>query len=249
MGRTLRQPLAEVFQTVRLFSRGPVGPLHAVEELAIGDLTDRTAVASACEGVDVIVHLGGKADESSFDQILGAKIVGTYHVFEGARRAGVRRVVYASSHHVTGFYPADHFTTVGQPVRPDTYYGVSKVFGEALGRLYYDKWGLEVVCLRIGVCRAEPENADQLRTWLSVKDSARLVQSAVTCSLTGGFAIVYGVSDNANRFWDTTPGDEIGFVPKDSADSFAHRFVEKTAFSSLWQGGAFTDADYVGGIW
>lgn len=249
MGRTLRKPLAESFDTVRLFARRPISPLDPGEELAIGDLSEAAAVASACEGVDVIVHLGGKADEASFDEILGANIIGTYHIFEAARRSGVRRVVYASSHHVTGFYPVDHLTTVEQPVRPDTYYGVSKVFGEALGRLYHDKWGLEVVCLRIGVCRPEPENSDQLRTWLSVADSARLVQSAATSDLAEGFATVYGVSDNANRFWDTTPGAKIGFFPKDSADSFAHLFAENAAFSFPRQGGAFTGADYVGGIW
>lgn len=249
MGRTLRTPLAEAFDTVRLFSRRPLSPLDAREELAIGDLSDAAAVSAACEGVDVVVHLGGKADESTFHEILNSNIVGTYHVFEGARRAGVRRVVYASSHHVTGFYPVDHFTTVESPVRPDTYYGVSKVFGEALGRLYHDKWGLEVVCLRIGVCRVEPENADQLRTWLSVKDSVRLVKSAATCELPDGIATVYGVSDNARRFWDSAPGDKIGFFPEDSADGCAHLFADGAPFSSPWQGGAFTGADYVGGIW
>lgn len=249
MGRTLRSPLAESFQTVRLFARRPIAPLAAPEELAIGDLSDARAVAAACENVDVVVHLGGKADEASFEEILDANIVGTYHVFEGAKRAGVRRVVYASSHHVTGFYPPDHVTTVDEPVRPDTYYGVSKVFGEALGRMYHDKWGLEVVCLRIGVCRVAPENSDQLRTWLSVEDSARLVQSATTCDLADGYATVYGVSDNAHRFWDTTSGDKIGFSPRDSADSFAHLFAEGAVFSFPRQGGAFTGADYVGGIW
>lgn len=249
MGRTLRAPLARDFDVVRLYSRQPIEPLHAGEQLAIGDLSDMAAVGSACEGVDVVVHLGGKADESSFDEILESNIVGTYHVFEAARQAGVRRVVYASSHHVTGFYPVDHLTRVEEPVRPDSYYGVSKVFGEALGRLYRDKWGLEVVCLRIGVCRVAPENSDQLRTWLSVEDSARLVRAAAVAELPDGFATVYGVSNNANRFWDSAAGGKIGFIPEDSADSFAHLFAEDSSFSFPRQGGAFTGPDYVGGIW
>jgi uronate dehydrogenase len=249
MGRTLRTPLSAAFDTVRLFSRRPLSPLAAGEQVAIGDLSDAAAVFAACQGVDVIVHLGGKADEATFQEILNSNIVGTYNVFEGAKRAGVRRVVYASSHHVTGFYPVENLTTVDSPVRPDTYYGVSKVFGEALGRLYHDKWGLEVVCLRIGVCRVEPENSDQLRTWLSVEDSVRLVKSAATCELPDGIATVYGVSDNARRFWDSDAGAKIGFFPEDSADSFANLFAEGAGFSYPWQGGAFTGVDYVGGIW
>lgn len=249
MGRTLRTPLSAAFETVRLFSRRPLSPLGAGEQLAIGDLSDAAAVFAACQGVDVVVHLGGKADEAAFHEILNSNIVGTYNIFEGAKRAGVRRVVYASSHHVTGFYPVEHLTTVESPVRPDTYYGVSKVFGEALGRLYHDKWGLEVVCLRIGVCRVKPENPDQLRTWLSVEDSIRLVKSAATCELPDGIATVYGVSDNARRFWDSEAGGKVGFFPEDSADSFANLFAEGPGFSHPWQGGAFTGADYVGGIW
>lgn len=249
MATPLRPELAKAFDHVRLFSRSPVDDVTPTEELVRGDLADMVAVEQACAGIDVVVHMGGKADEAEFDEILSANIAGTYHVFEAARRARVRRVVYASSHHVTGFHPAHEMVSVRSDVRPDTYYGASKVFGEALGRLYHDKWGLEVVCLRIGVCRQEPENSDQLRTWLSVRDSCRLVLSAATHPLADGFVQVYGVSDNSRRFWDTSSGAVIGFEPEDSADEFADRFAPDPEFSRYWQGGAFTGEDYRGGTW
>jgi uronate dehydrogenase len=249
MSQALRPALAEAFDTIRLYSRSPIDPVRAVEQLTLGDLEDLDALERACQGVDVIVHMGGKADEAGFEEILSSNITGTYHVFEAARRAGVQRVVYASSHHVTGFHPASETVSVDSEVRPDTLYGVSKVFGEALGRLYHDKWGMEVVCLRIGVCREEPESSDQLRTWLSVPDSIRLVLAAATNELVGGFATVYGVSDNSSRFWDTGSAALIGYEAEDSADEFAGRFGPRREFSAPFQGGAFTGVDYRGGTW
>lgn len=239
MARPLRPSLGADFDTVRLYSRSQIDSTAPGEELILGDLEDLEALERASSGADVIVHLGGKADEADFEDILSANVLGTYNVFEAARRAGVSRVVYASSHHVTGFHPVSEMVSIDSDVRPDTYYGVSKVFGEALGRLYHDKWDLDVVCLRIGVCREEPETSDHLRTWLSVPDSVRMVRAAATHDLADGFAIVYGVSDNTGRFWDTSSAAQIGFVAKDSADRFAGRLGRDKAYSA-WQGGAFT---------
>lgn len=249
MASALRPALNEDYGTVRLFSRSDPGPLSAGEESVRASLEDRPALERACRGARAIVHLGGKADEAPFEEILSSNIVGTYNVFEAARRAEVRRVVYASSHHVTGFHPVEEAVDPRSSVRPDTYYGVSKVFGEAIGRLYHDKWGLEVVCLRIGVCRPEPENSDQLRTWLSIPDSVRLVRAALSARLEEGFCTVYGVSDNRMRFWDTGSAREIGFVAQDSADEYRDRFEPTPPFSFRYQGGAFTDPDYRGGTW
>lgn len=249
MAQALRPALAASADRLRLYSRSPIELIDEREELALGTLEDLPALEQACAGTDVVIHLGGKADEAEFEEILSSNIVGTHHVFEAARRAGVRRVVYASSHHVTGFHPVEEMVSVNSDVRPDTYYGVSKVFGEALGRLYHDKWGLEVVCLRIGVCREEPENSDQLRTWLSTPDSIRLVRAAVEHEISGGYATVYGVSNNSRRFWDTGSAETIGYEAKDSADEFADRFVGGSEFSTPFQGAAFTGRDYRGGTW
>lgn len=249
MARPLRPALLESCERLRLYSRSDIETLDDREEVVRGDLENLESLERACAGVDVVIHLGGKADEADFSEILSSNIVGTHHVFEAARRAGVRRVVYASSHHVTGFHSPEEMVSIDSAVRPDTYYGVSKVFGEAIGRLYHDKWGLEVVCLRIGVCREEPEKSDQLRTWLSVPDSIRLVRAAVENDIAGGFATVYGVSDNSRRFWDTRGSEQIGFTAQDSADDFADRFDGDREFSSPYQGGAFTGSEYRGGTW
>jgi uronate dehydrogenase len=249
MAKALRPSLLEDFDNVRLYSRSEPAWVAAGEEALCGELEDLESLERACSGIDVIVHLGGVADEAPFSEIMSSNILGTYNVFEAARRCGVRRVVYASSHHVTGFHPVTDLVSETSDVRPDTLYGVSKVFGEALGRLYHDKWALEVICLRIGVCREAPENSDQLRTWLSVPDSVRLVRAATTQPLDGGFLVAYGVSDNTRRFWDSRSSSQIGFTARDSADDFADELGREKEFSTSWQGASFTSVDYSGGTW
>src|SRR5690625_2785236 len=238
MATALRKSFQRDGTSVVLLSRSAV-ECHDNERVLLGDLSDYSYVRESLKDIDLVVHLGGKADESDFSEILSSKMLGTYNVFESARVSQVRRVVYASSHHVTGFRSAAGITRVADAVQPDTFYGVSKVFGEALGRLYADKWGLEVVCLRIGVCRPEPENTDQLRTWLSVPDSIRLVRAAATHELADGFVTVYGVSNNTAKFWDTGTAAQIGFQPQDSADDYRDRYEPDPPFSTKWQGGAF----------
>ncbi|WP_156252345.1 NAD-dependent epimerase/dehydratase family protein [Pseudactinotalea terrae] len=245
----LRPALRAHADQVRLFDRVPVGDPRPGEVVIEGELEDLDAVEAAVSGAEVIVHLGGKADEAPFPEILSANVVGTYHVLEAAHRHGVRRVVYASSHHVTGFYQPDQLVGIDSTVRPDSYYGVSKVVGESLGRLYHDKWGLEVVCLRIGVCREAPETSDQLRTWLSPADSVQLVMAAVTAPLEHGYQVVYGFSDNSRAFWSRDGAAAIGFEPGDSADDHAEAFDVDAEFSHPHQGGAFAAPDYRGGIW
>ena len=249
MAQALRPALADDFDTIRLYSRSELSAVKPGEAVILGNLEDLDTLERASRGVDVIVHLGGKADEAPFAEILSSNILGTHNVFEAARRSGVRRVVYASSHHVTGFHPVTERVSERSDVRPDTYYGVSKVFGEAIGRLYHDKWGLEVVCLRIGVCREEPENSDQLRTWLSIPDSVRLVRAAATSRIKDGFAVMYGVSNNSLSFWNADSARDIGYVPEDSADTFQAKFGSVPEFSTSRQGGAFTGVDYRGGTW
>jgi uronate dehydrogenase len=129
-----------------------------------------------------VVHLAGIPYEpldNAWAEILPANIVNTYNVFEAARRAGVKRVVFASSNHVVGFYRRERTVGIDVPPRPDSYYGVSKVFGEALGRLYADKYAMSVACLRIGSFRQTPEDRRQLTTWLSHDDGARLLRCCI----------------------------------------------------------------------
>ena len=164
----------------------------------------------AVDGVDAVVHLGAVPDEAPFEEIAGPNLHGAFHVFEACRRAGVERVVFASSNHASGMYPVGVPLDGQQPPRPDGLYGASKVFGEALGRMYVDRFGLSVVCLRIGSFQPRPRERRELATWISHADTVRLVRAALTADDVG-FAIVYGASANTRRWWP--PDAEIGYEP------------------------------------
>jgi uronate dehydrogenase len=165
MATVLRPALRVRYGGLTLLSRDEIHDLDPSERLHVADLGDLDATVEAAHGIDAILHLGGIADEAPFDAVLHSNIIGTYNVFEAARRRGVKRVLFASSNHVTGFYPCNEEISVADPPRPDTYYGTSKVFGEALGHLYHDKWGIETVSMRIGGFRVAPEDERQLSTW------------------------------------------------------------------------------------
>jgi len=247
MGSVIRAGLAGAFDRTVLYVRTDVPEIFPGEEVVKGGLDDLLLLAEACRDVDVVIHLAGIADEAPWTDLLKSNIEGTYAVLEAARRAGVRRVVYASSNHIIGCYPTTERIGPNDPVRPDTYYGVSKVFGEGLARLYHDKWGLEVICLRIGSFRPRPEDVRQLSTWLSHRDGVELVRRAVLADPLD-FQIVYGVSANARSWWDNdAAADAIGYQPRDDAEDFAIE-VENTSEPRL-QGGAFTHPDYQGGLW
>ncbi|WP_240740484.1 NAD(P)-dependent oxidoreductase [Microbacterium sp. PI-1] len=249
MGRVIREGLASRYDRVVLFARTDTDEsLLPGEEVVIGDLGDLDALTAAAEGVDVIVHLGGIADEASFEEIRRGNIDGTYHVYEAARRAGVRRVVYASSNHVVGFHPAEEVLDESASLRPDTFYGVSKAFGEALASLYHDKWGVESVLVRIGTFRPEPEDRRQLALWLSWRDGVELFRCAIE-SAPVGCAVVYGCSANTGRWWNGDAGwAAIGYVPRDDAADHTDG-VDFSAPAPTLHGGAFAAPDYEGGIW
>ena len=157
IGRVLRKGLAGPYELMRLTDIVRLDPPGPGEECVIADLGDAPALERLCAGIDCVIHLAGISEEpTSWEEVLPANIVGSYHVFEAARRSGVRRVVYASSNHVVGFYRRDRTVGTQEPMRPDGVYALSKCFGEALGRLYADKHGLSVACLRIGAFRAQP---------------------------------------------------------------------------------------------
>ena len=175
------------------------------------------------DGVDAVVHLAGIPVEARFAKLLAANIDGTYQVFEAAHQAGVPRVVYASSNHAVGYHErADYPDGVGIGVRPrpDTYYGVTKVFGEALGSFYADRHGMAVACVRIGSCFAEPRTVRMLGTWLSPADAVRLFHSLLTAPELR-YEIVYGVSANTRGWWDLEPARRLGYRPQDDAEVHA----------------------------
>lgn len=254
MAAVIRRDLAGRYAPMRLMARRTPEGLLDSEEFIAADLADLDALVEASRGIDVIVHLGGIPDEAPFADILETNIQGTYHVYEAARRAGVPRVVFASTNHVTGFYERAQTITVNDPVRPDTFYGASKVYGEALGRLYHDKWGLEVVSIRIGTFRPEPENDRQLSMWLSHRDGVHLVERAVEAPNID-YLCVYGVSANTRSFWDNAePAMKLGYLPVDNAEDHADRILAAgpppaDTDEHLRQGGQFVRPDYAGGTW
>jgi uronate dehydrogenase len=198
------------------------------EEQIVADVTDLDAVVDAAQGAAAVVHMAGISGESTWPAISHANIEGTYCVLEAARRAGVPRVVLASSNHATGYTPRPDDGLLREedaPPRPDTYYGVAKVAMEALGSLYVDRYGLDVVCLRIGSAFAEPTTTRHLSTWLSPADTVSLVDAALTTP-SPGFSVVWGVSANTRNWWDLTAARSLGYDPQDDAEVYAEALIE-----------------------
>jgi uronate dehydrogenase len=220
IGRALRQGLHGRVGALRLLDVAPLGAPRPGEELLTVDIRDLDAVTAAMEGVDATVHLAGIPHEDSFDRILETNVVGTYNVYEAARKQGCARVVFASSLHVTGFYDASERISPQMPVRPDSFYGVSKACGENLGRLYADKHGLQVVCVRIGTFAERPTTPRHLSTWLSPRDAVELFwRCLVTPDI--GFTVVYGTSATRRGWWDSGPVEQLGYRPVDDAETWA----------------------------
>jgi uronate dehydrogenase len=247
VGRALRAGLRGRYALLRLADVAPQEPAGPGEDLVAFDLNDRAATQAAMEGIEGVVHLGAIPHEAPFDDILEGNIATAYSVFEGARRAGVRRVVFASSAHVVGFYPRGQTLGPDDPVRPDTFYGVSKAFGEALGRLYADKYGLEVVCLRIGSFAERPTTPRQLSIWLSPRDCIQLVRRCLDAPAVG-FLIVYGVSANTRSWWKDDAAASLGYQPQDNAEEFAADVAQSPSGASSrpaerLQGGSFVEED------
>ena len=208
------------------------------------DVRDLAAVEAAFAGVDAVIHLGALATEAPFEAILESNIRGTYNVFEAARRCGVGRVVFASSNHVTGMYPRSQRIGPDAPLRPDTYYGVSKAFGESLGRLYAEKWNLSTVCIRIGSMLEKPADKRQLATWLSPRDGVALFRACLRSEV--GFAIVYGVSANRRAWWDMSAATALGYIPVDDAEAYAQEVLDDPSEHLGVQGGIYSAADFAG---
>ena len=238
IGSCLREGLRPLAYELVLTDERPLDPV-AGERFVRAGLTDHEALLRATEGADAIVHLGAVSSESPFDELLGPTLVGTFNVFEAARRSRVPRVLFASSNHATGFYPVEQMLTGQEPPRPDSLYGVTKVYGEALGHLYADKFGLDVVCIRIGSFLERPLQVRDLSTWLSHADSVRLF-AACLAAPNVGFRVVYGASANTRLHWDLSPARELGYEPQDDAERYAG---EVSGGAHERQGGSFTARD------
>ncbi|MEV8352930.1 NAD-dependent epimerase/dehydratase family protein [Streptomyces niveus] len=230
LGTLMRGLLPAYGYELRLFDATPI---EGEPDAITADLGDKHALREAVRGVDAIIHLAGISLEASFDKILRANIEGTYNLYEAAREEGTGRVVFASSNHAVGFTPRPHGTypldsraliPIGTPRRPDTFYGLSKCFGEDLAQLYWDKHGLETVSVRIGSCFMEPTSVRMLSVWMSPGDGARLFHAALTAEDVQ-HTVVYGSSANTRLWWDLSTARALGYEPRDDSEQYADKLV------------------------
>jgi len=246
VGGHLRRELAGRYD-LRLSDIRPIADLAPGEEFMRGDCASLRDMLRVTQGVDAVVHLGGFSVEGPWEVILRANIVGAYQVFEAARRNGVRRMVFATSNHAVGFYDRDETIDHRVYPRPDSRYGVSKVFGEALGSLYAHKYGMEVVCVRIGNVNPRPMDKRRLSIWLSPRDLAQLVSIAIDRPGIR-FEIVYGVSGNRRSWYDNANAERLGYRPQDDSEAWAEEVLksEKPGAdprTEKFQGGTFVLAE------
>ena len=244
LGTALRDRLKANCDVLRLSDKVDFGPAQAREEVLLADLADAAAVHAMVDGVQAIVHLGGVSTEGPWEPILQANIVGLYNLYEAARVHGVKRIVFASSNHVMGFYRQSETINADHPPRPDGLYGLSKAFGEDLSRLYFDRYGIETACVRIGSSFPEPRDRRMLASWLSYDDLHRLITACLSTPVLG-HSIVFGMSNNAVTWYDNSRANHIGYKPQDSSDIFREAVYARTPQPDLndpavqYQGGAF----------
>jgi NAD+ dependent glucose-6-phosphate dehydrogenase len=186
------------------------------------DVCDTEALTAAMHGVEAVIHLAGQAaTTASWEDLYRPNIDGVASLFEAARTAGVARVIFASTNHVTGMYDREQAWPLSpeQPVRPDSLYGATKAFGEALGRYYADQFGLSVICLRIGWVLEKPHNEQARMMWLSPGDLAQLVRAALSSDV--HFGIYYAVSNNSKRRWKIDNAkQDLGYEPTDDSEFY-----------------------------
>jgi uronate dehydrogenase len=248
LGRVLRQAMQselgpnKEWQHLRLSGRSAIGDLQEFEESMACDLADREAMEKLLVGVDAVVHLGGQAVESPFEGICESNIKGVFNLYEAARLATCPRIVFASSNHVTGCYDQGEQISPDMPARPDGYYGASKLFAEGLAQMYFDRYGIETVNLRLGSVIPKPEDRRGLSTWLSYPDFIRLTHASLRAKDVGCLT-VYGVSANTQKWWSGMGWEKIAYAPQDNAEAYRAEIENKVfpagSMMAKKQGGSF----------
>ena len=249
LGKMLRQSLVGHYPILRLSSRSGLEPAAAHEEIMYGDLADAAAMERLLEGVDAVVHMGGQSVEADWETVHRSNILGAYYLWEAARKAGTQRIIFASSNHAIGFHRRSTRLDETSPARPDSLYGLSKAFGEDLGRYYADKYGISCLCIRIGSSFPEPTDRRSLSTWMSYRDMTQLILVGLEADY--HYEIVYGVSNNTRNWWDNRNAYRLGFKPQDNAEQWAADVVGKVSsdpVTELFQGGGFAGKGFVGNV-
>jgi uronate dehydrogenase len=249
VGTRLRKLLPPIYQDIRWSDIRTPTDLAAGAEFVAADLSKLDEVEKIMQGVDGVVHLGGFSVEGPWETILSANIIGCRNMYEAAYRAGVKRVIFATSNHAVGFYPRSKKIPVDVTVRPDSHYGVSKAFGEAIGAFYADKHGLRVTCIRIGNVGDAPIDARRLSIWLKPEDLVQLIRIGLEHPDIH-FEIFYGASDNAAAWWDNSNATRFGYKPVGKAEDYraqamaAQAKIAPDPIGDRFQGGTFCSADY-----
>jgi len=222
-------------------------PLVEGEDVMHGDLRDPAVVDRLLAGVDVLIHFAGTSVERPLPEIIDNNLRALVEVYEGARRQGVRRVVFASSNHAIGMYPVTDHLDLDCALRPDGFYGLSKVWGEALARMYWDKHGIESICVRIGSCLERPTEQRHLSTWFGHRDLLHFLDRCVEAEDVG-FITVWGVSANKRSWWDNSGAARLGYQPTQDAEAYAEEILPRPnpldALGQRYQGGSFVGIDY-----
>ena len=246
LGRVLARDLAAMGWKLVLTDLAPFpDPVPAGCRFVQADLDNGVDILRLAEGCGMILHFGGVSVEMSFETILGANLRGLYHIYEAARREKAR-VLFASSNHSIGFHERATPLDADCQFLPDGYYGLSKAYGELMGRMYWFKHGVENVNVRIGSATPEPRDARALSTWLSYDDLTRLCVRATLAETTGS-CVIWGASDNARSYWRTDARATLDWLPQDSADAQTAQLAGKVTDNPTierYQGGAFTAIDY-----
>jgi uronate dehydrogenase len=251
IGTSFRKLLPPIYPDLLLSDLKAPADLGPKEKFKAADLSDLAQVEAICEGVDGILHFGGYSVEGPWDSILQSNIIGGYNLFEAARKKGVKRVVFASSNHAMGFYPRHHRIGTDVTPRPDGRYGVSKVFGEAIGALYADKHGLGVTCIRIGNFGEAPLDHRRLSIWLKPEDLVQLCRIGLEHPDIH-FEVLYGASYNERAWWDNHRAYDLGYRPSGRAEDFReHAMAEQAKLppdpvGDFYQGGTFCSIEFDG---
>jgi uronate dehydrogenase len=243
LGGVLRPAMRSWTQHLRVSDVARLGREEANEEVVRCNLANERGMRKLLEGVDAVVHMGGVSIEKEFPPILQANIIGVYNLYEAARRAGTKRIVFASSNHAIGFYKRTQRIDAADPIRPDGFYGVSKTFGESMSRFYFDRYGIETACLRIGSSFPEPKDRRMLITWLSYADLTSLVRACLFVPKLG-HTIVFGASANRDSWWDNKLAKHLRWKPKDSSERFRRKresepLESPKSLAHKYQGGVY----------
>ena len=229
LGEQLRETLSQKCNLLRISDRINLEKKFENEEIEIADLSSPESMLKLTKDIDCVIHMGGQSIEGSWNDVQNSNIIGIYNLYEGCRKNNVKRVVWASSVHTVGFYPRSEVIDNKVKPRPDSNYGISKVFGESLAQYYWDKYKLETVSIRIYSCVDEPKDHRMLSTWLSYNDLRSLVISCINTSNVQ-HSIIFGVSDNDSILVDNKYAKHIPYNPKDNGEDFREKIENNYGF-------------------